>query len=170
MITSATDGSMNTISSKQTFFTKRVFPALWLGGVALFMVSGAVSNASRTSSPGNIGFLLVPALMLIFGFLFFRKLLWTLADQVQDGGSYLLVRRGSIEKRIPLGDIFNVSMSQFSNPKRVTLRLRTPCEWGDEIAFIPKMPSLGLNPFARSSVAEDLMWRVDQARRGAVST
>ena len=158
---------MNIISSKQTFFTKRIFPAIWLGGVALFLFFGGVANVPHASSPGNVMFLLVPAFMLVFGFLLFRKLLWDLADEVQDGGDYLLVRKGAIEKRIPLADIFNVSMSQFTNPKRITLRLRSPCEWGDEIAFIPKMPAFRLNPFARNAVAEDLMRRVDQARRGA---
>lgn len=158
---------MNVISSKQTFFTKRIFPAIWLGGVALFLVFGAAANLSHASSPDNIVFLLVPVFMLVFGFLLFRKLLWDLADEVQDGGDYLLVRKGAIEKRIPLADIFNVSMNQFTNPKRVTLRLRSPGELGDEIAFIPKMPGFGLNPFARNPVVEDLMRRVDQARRGA---
>lgn len=160
---------MNIISSKQTFFTKRIFPAIWLGGVVLFLIFGVTTNVSRAPSPGNIVFLLVPALMLVFGFLLFRKLLWNLADEVQDGGSFLLVRKGAVEKRIPLADILNVSMSQFTNPKRVTLRLRNPCELGDEIAFIPKMPVFRLNPFARNAVAEDLMRRVDQARRGALA-
>jgi hypothetical protein len=158
---------VNTISSKQTFFTNRIFPAIWLGGVALFMIFGASADVSHAPSPGNIVFLLVPSCMLVFGILLFRKLLWGLADEVQDGGDYLLVRKGAIEKRIPLADILNVSTSQFTNPRRVTLRLRSPCEWGDEIAFIPKMPVFRLNPFARNAVAEDLMRRVDQARRGA---
>lgn len=160
---------MNLISSRQTSFSKWVFPSLWLGGVALFLIFGVATNVSHAASPGNIVFLLVPALMLVFGFLLFRKLLWDLADEVQDGGDYLLVRKGTIEKRIPLSDVLNVSMSQFTNPKRVTLRLRRPCEWGDEIAFIPKMPVFKLNPFARNAVAEDLMRRVDQARRGALA-
>ena len=158
---------MNTISSKQTFFTKRIFPAIWLGGVALFLIFGVAANVPHASAPGNVVFLLVPALMLVFGFLLFRKLLWNLADEVQDGGDYLLVRKGAIEKRVPMADILNVSISQFTNPKRVTLRLRSPCEWGDEVAFIPKMPMFRLDPFARNAVAEDLMRRVDQARRGA---
>ena len=156
---------MNIISSKQTFFTKRIFPAIWLGGVALFLVLALIVPASQRR-PGDAMLFVVPVVMLVCGVLMFRKLLWSLADEVQDGGSYLLVRKGAIEKRIPLADVLNVSMSQFTNPKRVTLRLRSPCEWGDEIAFIPKMPVFSLNPFARNAVVEDLMRRVDQARRG----
>ena len=156
---------MTIISSKQTFFTKRVFPAIWLSGVALFLVMALIAPASHRR-PEDAMLFVVPVLMLVFGVLMFRKLLWSLADEVQDGGSYLLVRKGAIEKRIPLADVLNVSMSQFTNPTRVTLRLRSRCEWGDEIAFIPKMPMFSLNPFARNAVAEDLMRRVDQARRG----
>jgi hypothetical protein len=159
---------VTTISSKQTFFTKRVFPAIWLGGVALFLVLALIASAPHRR-PEDAMLFVVPVVMLVFGVLMFRKLLWSLADEVQDGGSYLLVRKGAIEKRISLADVLNVSMSQFTNPKRVTLRLRSPCEWGDEIAFIPKMPVFTFNPFARNAVAEDLMRRVDQARRGGLA-
>jgi hypothetical protein len=155
------------ISSKQTFFTKRIFPAIWLGGVVLFLVFGTAANGLHEPTPDNIVFMVVPVFMLVFGLLLFRKLVWDLADEVQDAGSYLLVRKGAIEKRIPLSDILNVSMNQLTNPKRLTLRLRTPCEWGDEVAFIPKMAGFRLNPFARNPVAEDLMKRVDQARVGS---
>ena len=158
---------MNTISSKQTYFSKRVFPILWLGGVAIFLVIG-LATATSHKVPVDPMLLVVPVVMLAFGFVLFRKLLWDLADEVQDGGSFLLVRKGPVEQRIPLANISNVSMSQLTNPKRLTLRLRTPCEFGDEVVFIPKAPLLSLNPFARNAVAEDLMRRVDQARMQAV--
>lgn len=158
---------MNTISSKQTYFSKRVFPILWLGGVAIFLVFGLAAATSH-KVPADPMVLVVPVVMLVFGFVLFRKLLWDLADEVQDGGSFLLVRKGPVEQRIPLANITNVSMSQLTNPKRLTLRLRTPCEFGDEVVFIPKAPLFSLNPFARNAVAEDLMRRVDQARMKAV--
>jgi hypothetical protein len=157
---------VNTISSKQTYFSKRVFPALWLGGVALFLVNAFLMATFRKGSM-DLMFVAVPVVMLVFGFFFFRKLLWDLADEVQDAGDYLLVRRGSIEQRVPLANIINVSVSQFSNPKRLTLRLRAPCQFGDEIAFIPKMPAFRLNPFARNAIGEDLIKRVDAARSEA---
>lgn len=83
---------------------------------------------------------------------------------MQDGGNCLPVRNGSIEQRIPLVNIMNVGMSRFTNPKRLTLRLRIPCELGDGISFIPKSTGFRLNPFARNAVAEDLMRRVDRVR------
>jgi hypothetical protein len=60
----------------------------------------------------------------------------------------------------------NVSISQFTNPRRLSLRLRTPGKFGDEIVFIPKS-SFQLNPFARNPVAEKLIARVDQFRNSA---
>ena len=158
---------MNTISSKQTYFSKRVFPVLWLGGVTIFLVFG-LATATSHKVPVDPMLLVVPVVMLVFGFVLFRKLLWDLADEVRDGGSFLLVRKGPVEQRIPLANISNVSMSQLTNPKRLTLRLRTPCEFGDEVVFIPRAPLFSLNPFARNAVAEDLMRRVYQARMQAV--
>lgn len=158
---------MQVISSRQTFFAKRVFPALWLGGVAAFLVAAALGSARQGASPvgARISMLLVPVAMLAFGFLLFRKLVWDLADEVQDCGSYLLVRRGGIERRVPLADVMNVSASAFTSPRRVVLRLAARNELGDEVAFIPKMPLFALNPFARNAIAEDLIRRVDAARR-----
>lgn len=158
---------MQLISSKLTFVTKRLFPTIWLGGVSMALVAGIFSLMSRRT-PDSLPFLLIPVAMLVFGYFLFRKLVWDLADQVQDGGTYLLVRRGPIEQHVQLSDILNVSMSQFTNPRRLTLRLRTPGEFGDEIAFIPKSSVWQLNPFARNPIAEDLLRRVDNARNGMV--
>ncbi|MBS0463972.1 MAG: hypothetical protein JSS03_03175 [Proteobacteria bacterium] len=104
--------------------------------------------------------LMVPIVAVIY-----RKMIWDLADEVKDGGSYLLVRRGATEVRVPLAEIINVSMSQYTNPPRLSLRLAKPCKLGDEIVFMPTRQGLGLNPFTRNPVAEDLMQRVDRARR-----
>ena len=105
----------------------------------------------------------VPAILVVFGAIMFRKLVWDLADEVRDGGDFLLVRRGKVEERLLLENVMNVSMSQFTNPRRLTLRLRTAGKLGDEVAFIPKSP-LRLNPFARNPVAEKLIARVDRLR------
>ena len=153
---------MERISSGQTFFMKRVFPAFWLGAIALAAV---VLVIDRGTPP--LAMFVVPVAMLAIGGVVFRKLLWDLADEVRDGGSFLLVRRGGIEERIPLANVVNVSVSQFTNPRRLALRLRTRGKLGDEIVFIPKA-SLRFNPFARDPVAEALIARVDRARQQAV--
>lgn len=157
---------METISSGQTFFIKRIFPVIWFG-IVLLGVGGAISVAIAHRAQVAPVFLIGPLVMLVFGFVLFRKLLWELADEVKDGGSFLLVRKGSIEARVQLANVMNVSMSQLTNPKRITLRLRTPGTFGDEIVFIPKSPVFQFNPFARNAVAEGLIQRVDRAREQA---
>lgn len=164
---------MEIISSKQTFFVKRMFPILWLGivglGVAMpFLVPPKPKNLAVHAPPPGI-FMIVPAMMLGIGVLLFRKLIWDLADEVEDFGDYLRVRRGSIEERVKLADVMNVSMSQFTNPKRITLRLRKPGAFGDEVAFIPQAPVFRLNPFTRNAIAERLIRRVDQLRNDGAS-
>lgn len=153
---------MEIISSGQTFFIKRVFPVFWFVFLAIFIAVGAFAGDASNQLP----FFLVPAIMVVFGAIMFRKLVWGLADEVRDGGDFLFVRRGKIEERLQFANVMNVSMSQFTNPRRLTLRLRTPGKLGDEVAFIPKSP-LQLNPFARNPVAEKLMMRVDRLRKQA---
>jgi len=152
---------MDVLSSGQTFFLKRVFPMLWFGLLLVFFVTGFASGAGRTDP----FFFVVPLLMVVFGGFVFYKLLWNIADEVRDGGTFLLVRRGSIEDRVQLSNVMNVNMSVFANPRRLTLRLRKPGKFGDEITFIPKMPIFQFNPLARNAIAESLMKRVDAARR-----
>ena len=60
-----------------------------------------------------------------------------------------------------------VSMSQCTNPKRITLR--KPGAFGDEVAFIPQAPVFRLNPFARNAIAERLIRRIDQLRNNGAS-
>jgi len=155
--------------SRPTFFLKRVFPALWLGGVGVGAVVAATAFFSGKDAGGHplpIMVLVVPLLMLVFGFTLFRKLIWDLADEVEDHGDWLRVRRGSVEERVNLVDVMNVSMNQFSNPRRLSLRLRKPGAFGDEIVFIPQTQGLRLNPFARNPIAERLIQRVDRLRSG----
>ena len=113
--------------SRPTFFLKRVFPALWLGGVGVGAVVAATAFFFGKDAGGHplpIMVLVVPLLMLVLGFTLFRKLIWDLADEVEDHGDWLRVRRGSVEERVNLVDVMNVSMNQFSNPRRLSLRSR----------------------------------------------
>ena len=160
---------MERISSGQTFFMKRVFPVIWLGligvGAAIAItVSMSPPGAASRGGPPPMVFMTFPVLMLIIGVVLFRKLLWDLADSVDESRDFLLVRRGSIEQRIVFSNVLNVSMSQFTNPPQLTLRLRNAGPLGDEIVFIPKAKGIRLNPFRRNEIAERLIRRVDEAR------
>ena len=150
---------MERLSSGQTYFLKRIFPALWFAMVVAFAVFATAGRGRDGAS-----FYLVPIVMAAVGVVFMRKLVWDLADEVRDAGTSLLVRRGDIEERVELANIFNVDV-RYTNPPRVTLRLRQAGRLGREIVFMPKAPAFRLNPFARNEVAERLIERVDAARR-----
>jgi len=150
---------MERISSGSTFFAKKVFPAVWFGFIVIFLGIGAATGAWRQSPM----FIIQPLIMVALGVFLFRKLVWDIVDDVRDGGAFLLVRKGGIEERVALANVMNVNVTQFTNPQRITLRLRTPGKFGNEIAFIPKS-SFRFNPFARNPVGEALIQRVDRAR------
>lgn len=137
---------------------------VWFGFLAFFVVTAGgltLFGGPDYWRPEAIMFLVVPALMAFFGFGFFKKLIWDLADEVFDGGSFLLVRRSGVEEKIELRNIINVSASTLAAPQRITLLLRNPSSLGKEVSFSPPMPMI---PFARNSIADELIDRVDKAR------
>jgi hypothetical protein len=152
------------ISSRQTFFMKKVFPVVWLGLLAVVVAVMVATMVFKKELPIQImPFLIMPLVMMAIGIVLFRTLLWDLADEVSDGGDYLLVRRRGIEERVAISDIMNVGMSWSARPPRLSLRLRKPGKFGDKIVFIP-ITFFSLNPFARNPVEEDLIRRIDAAR------
>ena len=74
------------------------------------------------------------------------------------------MKNGGEEDTIALSNIMNVSVSTLTNRPRITLRLVQPRRFGGGIVFSPIM-KLTLNPFGRNAVGEDLIVRVDRARR-----
>jgi hypothetical protein len=147
------------ISSRYTTFNKRIFPAIWFGFLAFFVITVIFTGAVEK----DFMFLVVPVLMAVFGFFLMKKLVWNLVDEVYDCGDSLLIRNRGKEDTIALSNIMNVSASTYMNPPHVTLRLVAPSKFGSEITFSPTA-AFTLNPFAKNQVTEDLMVRVDQAR------
>ncbi|MGZ5036261.1 MAG: hypothetical protein ACXWG1_09475 [Usitatibacter sp.] len=150
---------MTRISSKRTWFLKRVFPVLWFGVLAIVLAVGLVAGLPRT----QMGFIAMPLLMMAVGAFVMKKFIFDLADEVFDCGDALLVRKAGKEERIALSNIINVGMSVATNPPRLTLRLDKPGRFGNEVVFSPETP-MRLDPFAKNRIAEDLMVRVDRAR------
>ena len=155
---------MKKISSSSTVFYKKGFPLLWFGFLAVFIGTSLTSGATDEDP----FFLIVPCVMAVFGFLLMKKIVWDLADEVYDGGDFLLVKNKGKEERVALSNIMNVSASTNLNPPRITLRLVVPASQAKEISFSPTF-QFSLNPFAKSEIAEDLMVRVDKARLNRVN-
>jgi hypothetical protein len=151
--------NMRRISSKATFLYKRVFPIFWFGFLVIFII-GAVWG-SRPHGP-LAPFLIIPAIMIVLGYVLMKRLVFDLVDEVLDAGDALLIRNGSLQEQVPLSDIINVSYTQFINPPRVTLSLRNPGSFGDKVSFTPPIRFM---PFSTSSVIDELIARIDTARR-----
>lgn len=125
----------------------------------MFAIAALFTGRLETS----LALLVGPLIMAVFGFIIMKKLVWDLADEVDDGQDFLLVRNRGEEEQVPLSNIMNVSSTVFMNPPRVTLRLVTPGKFGQEITFTPTA-GFRFNPFARNPIVEDLIVRVDRAR------
>lgn len=157
---SAAGRQIKRISSRLTWFNKRLFPMIWFGFLAFFLVTSLGAGVVR--QPDGALFLIAPLVMAGFGYFLFKIFVWDLADEVWDGGDLLVVRQRANQVIVPLASCRNVSYSPWISPQRLTLTLREPSELGSEIAF---MPPQRLLPFGTPEVVRDLIERIDAARR-----
>jgi hypothetical protein len=82
------------MSSKMTFFYKRISPIIWFGLLSVFFLIGLLKR--------DVPFLVVLVLMVIISYQFMKKQVSNLVDAVFDVGDALLVRSGGREERIAL--------------------------------------------------------------------
>jgi hypothetical protein len=149
------------ISSRNTYFLKRVFPIIWFGILGLFV---ATAFFSARNAPPPVVVFIVPMVLFAIGYFVMRRLVLDLADEVYDEGDALRVRFGGDEERIALANIINVSYAGLTNPQRITLTLRTPGRFGREVTFSP--PRAFFGPLFRTNpLVNELIERVDAARR-----
>ena len=150
---------MTTISSRLTAFHKWIVP-IFMFGVIVFIGVRASDDPEFREQPV---LMLLPVALAVFALLLVRFFLWRLADEVEDHGHYLVVRRGSDEDRIALSDIERVTGTNLVNPPRVTIHLRRPGSFGDTVTFTPVMRFMP-NPFGRHPVVDELAERVERER------
>ena len=150
---------MKKISSSNTFFYKRIFPALWFGFIGLFFIVSVVlpSSGSEPKWP----FVIMPFVMAGFGYFLMKKFVFDLMDEVYDAGDCLIVKNGGQQEQINLKDIKNVNYIEMSNPPRVTLSLRRETAFGHEVSF--SLPASWF-PFKKNPEIQRLIDRVDEAR------
>ena len=151
---------MRRISSKWTFFYKRISPVIFFGFLVVFIGIALLANLRSNSALDNIPFLIVAIVMTVVFFIS-KKLIFDLVDEVWEDGETLVVRNSGQEQRIALVDIKNVNYSPLISPPRVTLSLRRPTVFGDEVTFCAPVRMV---PLAPSPVINDLIERVDRAR------
>jgi hypothetical protein len=142
---------MRRISSSQTFFHKRVFPIIWFGFIGFFLVIAAPAVA-RNQAP--VMALLLPIVLLGFGYFLMRSLVFDLMDEVYLHGDGIIVRNKGEEDCFPVTNILNVDASTMTKPERITLTLRKPCRFGSDITF---SPTFRFWPFSRHPIALELI-------------
>ena len=151
---------MRRISSKWTFFFKRVFPIIWFSFLVLFLAI-TVFAGGHSNQSSILPFVIVPIIMAALGYSIMKNLIFDLVDEVWDAGRALIVKNDDREERIPFADIKNVNYSPFISPPRVVLSLRRMTIFGNQINFCAPVRFV---PFAASPVIADLIDRVDTAR------
>jgi len=154
---------MKKLTSRATYYQKKIFPAFWFGFLGLFVCVALVTGAVN-SSLGLI-FILVPAFMAAIGYVIMKKLVFDLIDEVYDEGETLFFRDKGKEVRVSLADIKNVSYSWRMSPPRVTLSICYMTELGDELTF---SPTASFIPFRKNKDIEELIDRIDKARGWAI--
>lgn len=143
--------------SGPTFHLKVLFPIAWVGVLLMIVVPSIVNGALESS----VKIIAVPAVMIAFGSLLFKKLVWDLISEVIDEGDSLLFRRGKKEQRVFLRDITGIKYSRMMNPERGVIKTCSDGAIGKELVFtLPARISF----FSKSPVIVDLIERVGQAR------
>jgi hypothetical protein len=149
---------VTTISSRLTAFHKWIVP-IFMFGVIVFIGVTVVDYPEFHDQPV---LMLLPVALAVLPLLF-RFFVWRLADEVEDHGHFLVVRRGSDEDRIALSDIERVTGTNLVNPPRVTIHLRRSSRFGDTVTFTPVMRFMP-NPFGRHPIVDELTARVGRER------
>ena len=148
------------ISTPYTFAIK-LAPFLFLGFLAflfvLLLMNGALQKAPM--------FLVMPCVMAVLGYLWWKTNVRNLADEVDDCGDYLLVKKRGQEDTVLFSNITDVNFSTARDGAqgRITLTLATPGKFGTEITFAPP-PHIYISFPRRNEIAEDLLARADKAR------
>jgi hypothetical protein len=159
---------MRRLSASSTYWYKRVFPVFWFGFLAVFLAAAAWS-AGHASRPLDwqdaMPFLLAPTIMVVVGFLVFRRLIFDLVDEVWLDGEQLVVKNRGERIRIALTEVMNVNATVLTNPRRVTLMLRTDSRFGRQVTFVPASPRGLFSAWRMDPIANELIERVDALRR-----
>ena len=145
-------------------FSFKLLPFLFFGFVGFFLFLILINRVYKTAPI----FLLVPCVMLVFGYQWWKTSVRDLADEVDDCGDYLLIKKRGEEDTVLLSNISNVNFTTARDGAngRITLTLGSPGKFGTEISFAPP-PHIYLGYPRKNEVAEDLLTRAHKARSGS---
>ena len=150
---------MKKISSNATFFGKRILMPL-LAVAFLVIMTLAYFDRDVEATGGYTLWLASIVIFALVAFFNWRQVFGGVVDEVHDQGPSLLIKNSGEQVKIQLEDIVHLN----HHLQRVELRLRDEKRFGDVVKFLPK-GSFTFNPFAKNAVVEDLIVRIDQAKR-----
>jgi len=146
------------LSSRLTFFYKKIFPAAWItvfAAVTLFLWIGACEKDASMK-----WFALIS---LIGGPVLIRRFSGRL-KAVSLQGDCIVVSDYHWEEMVPLSQIEAVTETRLWNPKVIKLRLIRPGRWGNEIVFIA--PVRFQFVFSNHPLVKGLRDMIRETRRG----
>ena len=157
---------MRRISSRLTSFYKKTFPVIWCGAVMIVAVVAWV--LVHAGKQGALMFLIFPLLMVVIGYALYRNLVADVVDEVWLEGDAVIVKNRDELAKIPLSDVTDVNASTMTNPRRITLTLRSDTRWGRRITFMPAVESASFTySFKPDPIATELTSRIDALRTSA---
>jgi hypothetical protein len=151
--------SMPQLSTGRMYLAKWLLPILTFVGVSVWTIARKMPHTAMDIVSHAFALCVLASFMVYF----FRRDIWDLADEVLDGGDFLLVRRGNKHDRILLANVLGVDVTHQLNSTRIVLRLRTPGIFGDKLGFLPKVTHRW---GGRNDIADDLAARVARFRVG----
>lgn len=157
--------NLRRISSRKTFFYKRVFPVVWFTLLILFVIIIVLGTAKSSQKYPTLLVIFHPLAMMGIGYLIMRKFIFDLMDEVYDAGDRLIVRYRNQGAYIPLVNIMNVNYTQMMSPVRITLTLRQSCIFGKTIVFCPITAGADYKSFGfTNALANELIERLETIR------
>jgi hypothetical protein len=115
-----------------TSYDSTVLCKIFLPG--LFFFVALVCNIFLLFNIGELWHLtLISSAMTVWLLWYASRLKWVSVDE-----NFVYASGVRKEIRIPLSEVESVDVSYMQNPKRITLQLKSPTEFGRKIAFIPR--------------------------------
>jgi hypothetical protein len=126
------------LSSAWTFWTKFVFPAVWISGFGMGTVllwSGRFHDGNNAMPPPQMKFIFLAAWVLGSTFIF-----WASAGlkRVRMDERQLYVSNYIKEIYIPFGAIVDVKQNRWLNSRPITIYFRDSTDFGDKARFMHK--------------------------------
>lgn len=128
----------------------------WLAGLGGALALSIATGLWLLALPAAM----IAAVVIGLSYAAFEWGIKNLALGAWDGGDHLQFERRGRRETIPLHQIERVTYAGARNPPRARLQLRTPCQWGTEITFIP---DLSRGRHHAKSVIDELNTRIGQA-------